>query len=152
AGFAGWSRGAYARKHAPWTDFTGLPGTIGQPMSAFPSDYSRLPRVSCVVPNLDHDMHDGTIAQADQWLRSRLSGYVAWARRNDSLLILTWDEDDFTTANQIPGVLVGAHVRTGRYGGRVDHYTVLRTIEAACGLPALGVARNRRPITAIWTG
>jgi acid phosphatase len=151
AGYRGCSAGPYARKHAPWFNFPNLPGRLGKPMSAFPADFTRLPRVSFVVPDLDHDMHDGTIGQADRWLRSHLGGYAAWAPRHNSLLIVTWDEDDNSASNRIPGVLVGAHVRRGRYAGRVDHYTILRTIEAACGLPALRRAANRAPITDIWT-
>jgi acid phosphatase len=150
-GYLGCYADPYARKHAPWTDFADLPARVGKPMSRFPSDYRRLPRVAFVVPNLDHDMHDGTVAQGDRWLRRHLSGYVTWARRHNSLLIVTWDEDDSSAGNHIPGVLVGAHVRRVHYGGRVDHYTMLRTLEAACGLPALGAAARRTPITRVWT-
>jgi acid phosphatase len=150
AGYLGCYADPYARKHAPWTNFANLPARVGKPMSAFPSDYRKLPRVSFVVPNLDHDMHDGTVGQADRWLQRHLGGYVTWARRHNSLLILTWDEDDTSSDNHIPGLLAGARVRHMHYRERVDHYTVLRTIEAACGLPALGVARNRSPIAATW--
>jgi acid phosphatase len=151
AGYRGCWFGGYARKHAPWTNFTDIPATVGKPMSAFPTNYTRLPRVSFVVPDLDHDMHDGTVAQADSWLKAHLSRYATWARRHNSLLVVTWDEDDNTSSNHIPGVLVGARVRHLRYGQRVDHYRMLRTIEAACGLPALGVAAHRAPISGIWT-
>jgi acid phosphatase len=148
-GFLGCSAGPYARKHAPWTDFK-LPASLGVPMTAFPGDYSKLPRVAFVIPNVDSDMHDGTIAAGDTWLRSHLGSYVSWARTHNSLLIVTWDEDDFTATNRIPGVFVGAHLRPGRYARRVDHYTMLRTIEAACGLPAIGRAADRAPISTVW--
>jgi acid phosphatase len=150
AGYQGCRFGAYARKHAPWTNFTNLPARLGKPMRRFPTDYARLPRVSFVVPDLDHDMHDGTVAQGDRWLQRNIAGYVRWARTHNSLLILTWDEDDRSADNHIPGVLAGAHVPQLRFPGRVDHYRMLRTIEAACGLPALGIARYRTPITSIW--
>jgi hypothetical protein len=150
-GYSGCTAGPYARKHAPWTNFQDLPASVSQPMTAFPSDYSKLPQVSFVVPNLNDDMHDGTVQEADSWLRSQLSGYVTWARSHNSLLVLTWDEDDDTSRNQIPGVLAGAHVTAGaRYAGRVDHYTVLRSLETAFGLSALGTAAHRAPITGIW--
>jgi phosphatidylinositol-3-phosphatase len=141
----------YARKHAPWADFTNVPASANRMMSAFPRDYSKLPRVSFVVPDLQYDMHDGTVAQADAWLRSHLGGYISWARTHNSLFVLTWDEDDRSAGNNIPGVLVGDHVPHARYWKRVDHYTMLRTIEAACGLPALGHAAERAPIAAAWT-
>jgi phosphatidylinositol-3-phosphatase len=150
-GFAGCSAGPYARKHAPWTDFPDLPASVSKPMTAFPTDYAALPTVSFVVPDLDHDMHDGTVAQADAWLRTHLGDYVSWARTHNSLLVVTWDEDDNTSSNHIPGLLAGAHLKSGSYGGRVDHYTLLRTIEAAYGLAPLGTAVHRKPITDIWT-
>lgn len=150
-GYLGCYAGAYGRKHAPWTDFTNLPARVGKPMSAFPTAYHRLPRVALVVPNLNHDMHDGTVAQGDRWLHNHLGGYVRWARKHNSLLIVTWDEDDRSAGNHIPGVLVGAHVRSMHFSGRVDHYRMLRTIEAAARLPALGRAAGRTPIGHIWT-
>src|SRR5450432_2493938 len=59
----------YARKHAPWTDFTDVPASSNQPFTSFPSDYSTLPTVSFVIPNLQDDMHSGSIQQADSWLQ-----------------------------------------------------------------------------------
>src|ERR1700722_11012512 len=109
--------GKYARKHVPWASFTNIPGSHSLPFSAFPapSNYAGLPTVSMVIPNLDDDMHDGSIAQGDQWLYQNLSQYAGWARANNSLLILTWDEDDNTSRNQIPTVFYGANVRPGTY-------------------------------------
>ena len=62
--------GKYARKHVPWASFTNIPGSHSLPFSAFPapSNYAGLPTVSMVIPNLDDDMHDGSIAQGDQWI------------------------------------------------------------------------------------
>lgn len=150
AGYPGCRYREYVRKHAPWTNFANLPADSGRPMSRFPAEFDRLPKLAFVVPDLVHDMHDGTVAHADTWLRRHLGAYARWARTHDSLLIVTWDEDDRFAANHIPGMLVGAHVQRTSYAGRVDHYRLLRTIEAACGLPALGAARRRTPITAVW--
>jgi acid phosphatase len=150
-GYSGCSAGAYARKHAPWTNFPALPAQVNQPFSAFPSDYSRLPTVAFVIPDLQHDMHDGTIAQGDRWLRERVSGYAQWARTHNALLVITWDEDDKSAHNRIPTIIVGAHVRPGRYGERVTHYRMLRTLEALERLPGIGKARATSPVTDIWT-
>jgi acid phosphatase len=120
-------------------------------MSAFPADPAALPTVSFVIPNLGHDMHDGSRAVADAWLRDQLGGYAAWAPRHDSLLVVTTDEDDYSSANRIATLLVGAHVRAGRFGGRVDHYGVLRTIEDLLGLPELGRSAVSPPIPGqVW--
>lgn len=150
-GYAGCTFGAYARKHAPWTNFSNVPSSRSRPMRLFPTDFSRLPRLAFVIPDLDHDMHDGTIAQADTWLRDHLARYARWARTHDSLLIVTWDEDDRSANNHIPGLLVGAHVTAGRYRDWVDHYRLLRTIEAMCRVPALGIAAHRTPLRGMWS-
>jgi hypothetical protein len=88
--------GKYARKHVPWASFTNIPSSRSLPFSAFPPagnppNYAALPTVSMVIPNLDNDMHDGSIAQGDQWLYQNLSQYASWARTHNSLFILTWD-------------------------------------------------------------
>ena len=146
--------GAYARKHNPWVDFSNVPSEANQPFTAFPSDYARLPTVSFVIPDLNHDMHDGTIAQADQWLRDRLGGYAAWAPAHRSLLLVTADEDDSSADNQIPTIIAGAFVRAGRYDERIDHYRLLSTLAHAHAydVAAPGAAKAAKPITDIWSG
>ncbi len=150
-GYTGCTSGRYARKHNPWVNFSNVPAASNQPFTSFPTDYSTLPTVSFVIPNLDHDMHDGTIAQGDTWLHDNLDGYVQWAKTHNSLLVLTFDEDDNTPANQIPTVIVGERVQPGQYSEHIDHYDVLRTIEDGYGLPALGNAATASPILDIWT-
>jgi phosphatidylinositol-3-phosphatase len=149
------SAGKYARKHVPWASFTNIPGSRSLPFSAFPAagnpqNYASLPTVSLVIPNLDNDMHDGSITRGDTWLYENLSQYASWARVNNSLLILTWDEDDNTPRNQIPTVFYGANVRPGTYNEPISHYNVLSTLEEMYGLPKLGYATRAPAITDIW--
>jgi phosphatidylinositol-3-phosphatase len=147
------SAGKYARKHVPWANFSNVPPADSLPFSAFPmGNYAALPTVSFVIPNNDDNMHDGSIPQADAWLNSQLSGYANWAAANNSLLILTWDEDDGGPRNQIPTVFYGAHVRPGTYGEQINHYSVLSTLEQMYGLPKTGYAANAPAITDIWGG
>jgi acid phosphatase len=141
--------GGYARKHAPWTNFTNVPASVAKPMGAFTGDGS-LPTVSFVVPNLDDDMHDGSIAAADSWLASHLSGYAAWAKANNSLLIVTWDEDDDKADNRIATIVYGAGVKPGSYDTPIDHYSVLSTIQEIYGLPKIGHTANSPAISGIW--
>jgi hypothetical protein len=142
--------GDYARKHAPWVNFTNVPSNLSKPFSYFPTSYSNLPTVSFVIPNLQHDMHDGTVGQADNWLENNLDGYAQWAKTHNSLLILTWDEDDHSENNQIPTIFVGEMVQPGNYGQHIDHFDVLRTIEDMYGLSYLGQSANGTSITNIW--
>jgi acid phosphatase len=143
--------GEYARKHAPWTDFSNLQAAANQPFSQFAAGgYARLPTVSFVIPNLCHDMHDCSVATGDAWLRAHLRGYVSWAMTHDSLLIVTWDEDDGFHSNHIATIFIGPQVKPGRYRIPISHYNVLKTIEQAYGLPYRGQAATHYPITSVW--
>jgi phosphatidylinositol-3-phosphatase len=143
--------GEYARKHVPWINFRSVPAADSQPWSSFPAgEYQRLPTVSFVIPDLCHDMHDCPVATGDAWLRAHLSGYAAWAMTHDSLLIVTWDENDGSPGNQIPTILAGQPVRPGRYGQPITHYSVLRTLETLYRLPLLGHAATASVIHGGW--
>jgi acid phosphatase len=144
------SSGDYARKHNPWVDFSNVPASSNQPFNAFPSDYSSLPTVSFVVPNLQHDMHDGSIEQADTWARQHLDGYVRWAATHNSLLVVTWDEDDSGSDNHIATIIVGGKVHPGDYPVHIDHYSVLRTLETMYGAPPSGAAAQASTIIGWW--
>lgn len=151
-GFLGCSApSGYARKHAPWTDFPALPVAVGQPFSALPTtDFDHLPTVAFVVPTLANDMHDGSIAAGDAWLKAHIDSYVQWARQHNSLLIVTWDEDDDHHGNQIATLFVGPMVKPGSYDQPINHYAVLRTIEALFKLPGIGESAKARGIAEIW--
>jgi hypothetical protein len=149
-GYTGCQSGKYYRKHNPWVNFTNVPSSSNLRYSDFPSIYSTLPSVSVVVPNICNDMHDCSVGTGDAWLKSHIDSYVQWAKTNNSLLILTFDEDDRSQNNQIPTIFVGQHVKTGNYSEQVNHYRVLRTIEDAYSLPYAGNSASQSPITDIW--
>jgi phospholipase C len=142
----------YARKHNPWVDFTDIPSSDNMPFTSFPSSVnsSSLPTISFVVPNLQDDMHDGTVSQGDTWLKNNLNSYEQWAKTNNSLLIVTWDEDDSSQNNQIPTIFVGPMVKTGHYSETINHYNVLRTLEDAYGLSYAHNSATATPITDCW--
>lgn len=140
----------YRRKHNPVPNFATVPGAANQPFSAFPADYAKLPTVAYVVPNMMDDMHDGSVARADSWLKQNLEGYVQWAKTHHSLLILTWDEDDGTQNNQIVTLAVGESVKPGRYDRKIDHYAVLRKLTDMYGLKPIGEAAKAQAVTDIW--
>ncbi len=144
--------GKYARKHNPWVDFKDVPASDNRPFTSFPSpsNFSSLPTISFVVPNLLDDMHDGTVRQGDNWLKSHINPYVQWAKTHNSLLIVTWDEDDKSHNNQIPTIFVGPIVKAGRYSETINHYRVLRTLENMYGLPAAHNSAKVAAITDCW--
>lgn len=161
----------YGRKHVPWISFANVPnGTTVETSSNlrfedFPSDYSKLPTVAIVIPNLHNDMHNcqppQSVHTADQWLRDHLDSYYQWAKKNNSLLILTFDENNdkrsyqgLTNPSFAPGcvgdesavdvqnrtvtLFAGAHIKPGDYAEPINHVTILRTLEAMYGLPKSG--------------
>jgi hypothetical protein len=150
-GYTGCDSGNYARRHNPWVNYTNVPPSVNVTFDSFPADYGELPTVAYVVPDLCHDMHDCSVAAGDAWLESRLDAYVQWALSHNSLFILTFDEDAGNTAtNRILTIFVGPMVQSGDYPTRIDHYSVLRTLEDMYGVPATGRAANAEPITGIW--
>ena len=163
----------YQRKHNPWVNWQAvkddalgrhqLPSSVNLPFTEFPTDdagFAKLPTVAFVIPNQIHDGHKSDAAPPginygkamDDWLRQHIEPYRRWALSHNSLLIITWDEDDdaytpvkdaagATVAkryiNLIPTIMVGAGVVPGDYSQHIDHYVVLRTIEDFYGLAPL---------------
>lgn len=166
----------YARRHCPWTYFNNVPAANSADFAKFPqttdpkTGYTSLPQISMVIPNLIHDMHNGPsfaaeIQAGDTWLKENLGGYITWAMTNNSLLILTWDEDSssypevrccpgITTpppANQIATLLIGAPVTPGSTSSVPStHHDLLRTILDLYGLPTFSGAECGSDITGIW--
>jgi Phosphoesterase family. len=180
----------YERKHNPvanWINDSNpisnqLPSWTNQPFTAFQNlartrnGFARLPTVSFVVPNEQNDMHDGSVAQADAWLKSNiLDTYLPWASSHNSLLIVTFDEDgDDTATNLIPTIFAGAWIKPGSYTEAninlsnpyvanasdpgfqtptytaMNHYNVLSTIEDIYALPHIGGSESRPSITDVF--
>lgn len=149
AGYDGCIWGAYMRKHNPVANWKEL-AALNQPFSAFPADYAQLPTVAFVMPDQLNDMHDGGIAQGDSWLKQNIEHYAQWAMTHNSLLVVTWDEDDGSSGNRIATIIVGQMVRPGRYAQRIDHYGLLRVVEELYGLPLLNESAKARAVRGVW--
>ena len=155
-GYVGCFRENYARKHNPAANWqaSNVSPEVNMPFDRFPSNHSELPTVSIVVPNQLNDMHDGeapeSIIRADRWLKERLDSYVRWAANHNSLLILTWDEDDDSSNNRIATIFIGPMVKPGVYDTRINHYSVLRTILEMYDLQLLGETNRATSIKEIW--
>lgn len=145
----------YARKHNPWINWqessvNGIPSTLNRAFSDFPTNYNNLPTVSFVVPTQTNSMHDGSIAAGDIWLQINLDNYVRWCLKNNSLLIVTFDEDDSRSNNHILTFFLGHYVVGGMYGQSATHYNVLRTIEDFYNLRHAAASADSPPIYKIW--
>jgi phosphatidylinositol-3-phosphatase len=156
----------YARKHNPCANWvytgSGTPPTnqysssVNRPFSAFPfaTGYGTLPTITFIVPNLDSDMHNGSspanITPADNWFYRHIDSLRAWALANNSLLILTFDEDDDYHSNNIPVIFYGPMVKGGTYTEHINHYNLLRTMEDIYSLGHAGNAATATDITDCW--
>ena len=122
------------------------------------ASFDALPTVSLVVPNNMDNIHTGTMAAADAWLKANIKPYADWAAANDALLIVTTDEDGFTDAsNGIANVgtdtLISQYypgkggsymygmdnittmffgpsnrIKVGQFASRMDHLNVLASV------------------------
>ena len=151
----------YARKHNPWANWQDatistpanrLPPATNQAFISFPADFSTLPTVAIVVPNEQNDMHDGTVKMADDWLAAHFTAYATWAATHNSLLIVTWDEDDHSSANRIATVFAGANLVPGENAATWTHHNLLRTLEEMAGTAHAGSAAQVAPITGVFAG
>jgi hypothetical protein len=88
-----------------------------------------------VTPNTINDMHDGTPAQGDSFLRGLVTQVQAsswWTA--GSRIIITWDEG--TQSEQVLTLVVGSAHGTAANGGNA--YGTLRGLEEAYGVGLLG--------------
>jgi hypothetical protein len=114
------------------------------PFTQFGNDLSNgtAPPFLWLSPNLLHDMHDGTIAQGDQWLRQWLPRVLAsqWYK-DKGTIILTWDEGQ--TTEQVATLVISASTPHGaRLTTGGTHYGTLRTLEKLYGVGYLGASAN----------
>ncbi|WP_411133603.1 alkaline phosphatase family protein [Streptomyces sp. C10] len=145
------SSGRYAQKHNPWFAFKNVPVTTGKTFAQFPKDdFTKLPTLSFVIPDMCNDMHDCAVGSGDTWLRNNLDSYARWAKDHNSLLMVTWDEDNYLGSNRIATVFHGAHVKQGTVGGAYNHFSLLRTFEDMYGTGHAGNAATATPVTAVF--
>ena len=102
------------------------------------------------MPDQLNDMHDGSIKQGDDWLKQNIEPYAEWAMTHNSLLILTWDEDNGDADNHIATIMIGSMAKRGNSAQRIGHYNILRTISEMYGLPNLNESAHVKPITGVW--
>jgi len=159
-GYNGEASGNYARRHNPAANWVGngtnqISPTTLQPFTAFPkSDFTLLPTVCFVQPSVQNDMHDGVdpdrITTGDNWISNNLDSYIQWAKVNNSLFILTFDEDNDLSQKHITTIFAGKMILAGQYSFKINHYSILHTIEKMVGLPLIGDSITYGPITYCW--
>ncbi len=121
--------GRYVAKHNPTSVFANVPPSQNKMFSSFPSDYTQLENVVCISPNLDNDMHDGTVSLGDAWLQKNLSSLADWSLTHNSIFVVYFDEDDGTLLNYVPVIAIGQYVKAGYSSSpSYNHYSWTKTI------------------------
>jgi acid phosphatase len=107
------------------------------------------PDYAWITPNLNDDMHDGTVTQGDNWLKTNLAPVLAssWFTNFNSTVIVTMDENTGDNSGagggHVPLVIISSNAKGhGSIALTGNHYGTLRSIEEADGLSLLGGASN----------
>jgi phosphatidylinositol-3-phosphatase len=108
-----------------------------------------LPAAGLITPNLLHDGHDGTPAQADAWLRSWIPVLMSgpdW-RSGRLAIVVVFDEGE--TTEQVPFVFMAPGLSGVRISEAVNQYALTRLIDEVIGAPALRQASNAADVAAL---
>ncbi len=147
------SAGLYAARHLPapyFTDLTDCP-TNDTGLDPLPADLTNgLPAAyNMVTPNLDNDMHDGSVQRGDAWLKAWVPRMMAGKdyRAGDLAIIITWDEGS-AASNQVATVVISPTSMHIRDATAYTHASLLRTAEDLLGLPPLGAAATATSMAA----
>jgi acid phosphatase len=163
----GTTKSSYAPKHNPAIYYTDIPaatckandlplGTLSSSpfLKAFASE-STAPKLTVVTPNLNDDMHDGTVAQGDTWLKNWMTKLIATSvyRSGDTAVFIIWDEGENGSYSigeacakspdvscHVAAIVVAPSVPAKSVSTAFTHYSFVRTVEALFKLPTLNQA------------
>jgi phospholipase C len=162
------SHDRYAAKHNPFVYFDDINGWDGKQFNPSPRctehvvDYSQidadiaanaLPRYAFITPNLDNDMHDGSVQQGDTWLSNELPKIMATAAfKNGGVIFLLWDEGSSGSlggaGDDPPFIAISPMAKPG-YVSTVAYDTTsyLATVEKILGVDLVPCAKNAAAVT-----
>ena len=134
----------YAVRHNPWVYFSSgrddcLAHDQALPQFAKDAAANALPNVGFLIPNLDHDAHDGSLASADSWLEQQLTPVL---RSNDFasgklVVIVTADEDDKASGNTVLTSVLSPALSHTVVTNPLTHYSLNRYIAQVLGAAPL---------------
>ena len=152
------SKGRYAAKHDPFVYFNDINGWDGTSFHPSPRctehvvDFSQLaidianhalPKYVFITPNLDDDMHDGSVTQGDTWLSKQVPQLMATdAYKHGGVIFLLWDEGSGTPASDDPPfIAISPNIKSGMVSMTdYDASSYLKTMEAIVGVDSLPCA------------
>ncbi len=147
--------GEYARKHNPAISYASIVHD--------PARCARITHLAgfdpaaadfeFIVPNQINDMHSSSTAAGDIFLRTFVPEITGSAAFGNSVLFITWDEGDTNDngGGHIATIIASPNMPPGsHFDGPATHYSMLRTIELAWGLPFLGLVQTATALTFPW--
>jgi hypothetical protein len=147
--------GEYAVKHNPAAYYTNIATACSRqdvPLGTSTSGNlfsdvknGALPALTTVTPNLINDMHDGTVLDADNWLKVWVPIITAGSdyQTGHLAIIVMGDENEGSGSgsNQTFAFVLSAYTRSSTQSSTsFNDYSVTRTIEDITGQPAIGNA------------
>lgn len=155
-GFTGAGYRRYVKRHVPFLYFRDVVRSAARrqrvvPLTQLRTDLAAgaLPSFALIVPDLCHSMHDCPVRAGDRWLAGILPPLLELEK---TLVFVTFDEGHLGKGrNHVAALALGTAVQPAtRVTALTGHYSLLRTVEAAWGLPLLGHSAGARPFTRIW--
>jgi len=154
-GYIGGNERPYVKKHFPIAYFENVRNDPAQRKNLVPAEQfiadlrtQGLPDFSMLIPNLDHDAHDGSLKEADDWLRRYIEPLLANPDfQKDGILIVTFDEsvksDPDHGGGHITTVVIGPLAKE-RFADATfyQHESLFATLEQILGLPRLKLVEN----------
>lgn len=164
----------YVQKHNPFLYFDSIRNDSARcersvvPLTQLESDLASasLPDFVFIIPNQCNNGHDCASAIADSWLEQWVNKLLTYlqprAEQSPYLLVITWEEGQGNhsccglaeeAGGRVPLLLISPLAKQGFQDDTpYTHYSLLKTIELAWGLPYLGHAADEStvPILSVW--
>ena len=139
--------GAYVRKHNPAISYTSISGNKAAcaNITNLASFDPAAANFEFITPNMINDMHDGTVADGDNFLKAFLPKITSSSAFANSVVFVTFDEGttNVSGGGHIVTIAITPNMTPGyKATAAYTHYSMLRTIEQAWGLPFLGNAAS----------
>lgn len=165
-GYLGGNSGSYVRRHNPFSLLSDVQNSASQaanivPFTQFATDLANnvLPQYAFIAPNVNDDAHNGTLPQADAWLKSNIAPLISNAAFQASgLLIIAFDESETLDiengGGHVATLIISSKAKAGYQSSTMfQHQSTLRLILESSGVSTFpGLAGTAPDMTAFFTG
>ena len=165
AGYTGGNTGSYVKRHNPFAYLSDVVHSNEKfnlvPFTQFSTDLNNdhLPNFSFIVPNVLHDAHNGTLADADAWLSQHIAPLLASSTfRRDGILMIVFDEGKSSDlqggGGHVAALVMGPQVSAGyRSTATYQHQSTLKSLLQSLGLTSFpGAAQNAPNMGEFFSG